>query len=171
MMIIGIDPGIVHTGVVRLLLDQDKRTVHSEFAVIDGLDAAAVERWVYRFGVEPDLISIEQYRPRQKLSSDVRMLQAEKNFLREMPEARLVPNTGVRRLAPRWTLDIFGIGAFPQATHHDDLGSAARILYLGGIKDDSINPCLTRVVRDFVDGDPWNVDRDMIRWSNDALTV
>jgi hypothetical protein len=170
-MIIGIDPGIVHTGVVRVLLDPMKRTVFSEFAVIDGLDAEAVEQWVHRFDVEPDLISIEQYRPRQKLAADTRMVQAEKTFREYLPKSRFIPNTGVRRLAPRWALDIFGIGKFPQSTHHDDLGAAARILYLGAIKDGRINPHMTRVVRDFMDGEPWAIDRDMIHWSNNALAV
>jgi hypothetical protein len=128
-----------------------------EHAVIDGLDAAAVSQWVTRFGSEPFLTSIEQYRPHKKLDSDIRMVQAEKYFLDAMPFAQTVNNTGVRKLAPRWSLDIFGIGRFP-TTHHQDLQAAARILYLGGIKNHEANRVLSTVVKDFMDGKPWMVE-------------
>lgn len=168
MMIVGIDPGIVHTGAVRVILNRDTRTVYHEYTVIDGLDADTTEDWVMRFGISPDLTTIEKYVPRQKLNSDVRMVQAEKEFVSALPNSHALQNTGVRKLAPRWCLDIFGIGKNFPATHHQDLQAAARILYLGGVKSPTINKQMAEVVRAFMDGEAWTVV-DINGWDDHAF--
>ncbi len=43
---VGVDPGMVHTGVVRVAFDSKKKTIKRKCAVIDGLDMEAVADWV-----------------------------------------------------------------------------------------------------------------------------
>ena len=156
--IVGVDPGIVDSGCVRLLFKPNFRHIDVEHKVIPGDNAKAVAEWI-RDGrtVFVPKVFIEKYTPRLKLDSDARMVQAEQNLRRELHGALFLPNTGVKRVIPQQLMEIFGVWRWPTVTHHQDLRSAARIALLGLVKEPRLNRVMADVVRDHLEGKPWTV--------------
>ena len=156
--VIGIDPGLVHTGCVRMLFDADKRSVTVEHEVINGVDVVAVQAWV---GDDPGRlhIYIEDYRPRHNLAPDQRMVSAVAGLKHGLPGSHVLPNTGVKKVVPPHLMRLLEVHDWPQATHHQDLRSAARIALLGMMKDPSLNPLLATTVKDHLAGNTWKVER------------
>lgn len=156
--VIGIDPGLVDTGVVSLTFRPRLHILVVEHGVVDGTNADLVKEWVLDPKRTPAThIFIEAYRPRQNLGSDVRMVQAEQDLKRALPTAKILPNTGVKRVIPQQLMEVCGVWSWPTATHHQDLRSAARIALLGMVKDHRLNTVLADMVRDRLEGNAWNV--------------
>lgn len=155
--IVGVDPGLVHTGVVRLLFKQPAKELLIETHVIDGLDAEAVNEWTYQTGLPRPKVYVEKYRPRQNLSADTRMVQGERDLKREIPAAILLSNTGVKKVATEPLMRAMGLWSFKQSTHHQDLRSAARIAVLGMMKDEALNVTLSDLIRAHLNGKPWTI--------------
>ena len=155
--IVGVDPGLVHTGVVRLLFKQPAKELLIETHVIDGLDAEAVNEWTYQTGLPRPKVYVEKYRPRQNLSADTRMVQGERDLKREIPAAILLSNTGVKKVATEPLMKAMGLWSFKQSTHHQDLRSAARIAVLGMMKDEALNVTLSDLIRAHLNGKPWTI--------------
>lgn len=155
--IVGVDPGLVHTGVVRLLFKQPAKELLIETHVIDGLDAEAVNEWTYQTGLPRPKVYVEKYRPRQNLSSDTRMVQGEQDIKRELPAAVLLNNTGVKKVATESLMQAMGLWSFKQSTHHQDLRSAARIAVLGMMKDEALNVVLADFVHAHLVNRPWTI--------------
>lgn len=155
--IVGVDPGLVHTGVVRLLFKQPAKELLIETHVIDGLDAEAVNEWTYQTGLPRPKVYVEKYRPRQNLSADTRMVQGEQDIKREIPAAILLSNTGVKKVATEPLMRAMGLWSFKQSTHHQDLRSAARIAVLGMMKDEALNVTLSDLIRAHLNGKPWTI--------------
>lgn len=156
--VVGIDPGLVDTGVVRMVFHQAKQVVTVSHFVVDDADAVAVKLWVQGNPYHlPANVFIEKYVPRMKLNSDVRMVQLEQDLKRELKGARLLPNMGVKRVVPQQLMELIGVWKFPTTTHHQDLRSAARIALFGMMKDPELNAVLTAAVRDHLNGRTWAV--------------
>lgn len=155
--VVGIDPGLVDTGVVRLLFDSTKRVLTIETNVVSGPDPETTNDWTYQTGLPRPKVFIERYRPRQNLNADTRMVQAEREFKQWMPTAQFLPNTGVRKVVPQQLLLALGLWKFRTVTHHQDLRSAARIAILGMMKDDWLNTLLADVVKAYLTGQPWQI--------------
>lgn len=158
--VVGIDPGLVHTGVVVLDVDTVARqlTVHYEFFADDPTTlighADQVKKWLR---TRVDHIFIESYRPRgNTFDTDPKMRELLSDFRQRFPQAKVLDNTGVKKVVRRPLLEVLGLHKFP-ATHHQDLQAAARILVYGMLKDDELNALLTQVVSDHVDGRPWPI--------------
>ncbi len=156
--VVGIDPGLVHTGVVSLLFRPESRSITRGFYVVDGPDTGEVKGWVDMVhpGV-PKSVFIEKYVPRQRLNTDERMVKAEAAFRLALPNAVLVRNTGAKKIVSPQVMDMLNIWSFGVSTHHQDLRSAARILLYGMMKDQRLNELLADTVRDWLDGRPWTV--------------
>ena len=154
--IVGIDPGLVHTGVIRLMLSEGEITV--EHTVVAGLDVAAVEEWVGSLGPWPDRIFIEKYDPRMHYSTDERMVKGEAMLKGALRNSVLLRNTGIKQTVPLAVLSVLGLDSFTTRTHHQDLLSAARIAVLGCMKDPDLNKEVAEAVRDKLDGFPWPVN-------------
>lgn len=150
---VGVDPGLVHTGVVSLMLDQDKQQVRVRHAVVDGIDA---EKIAIEVG-EPQLTFIEKYLPRSNYGTDERMVQGERDLVREMPNAATLRNYGVRTVVTPGLMELLGVWKFSTKTNHDDLRSAARICILGLMKHDLGNQLLAACVQAHLDGWDWEV--------------
>jgi len=144
----GVDPGIVHTGVVVLRLDTDKLRLHTTWRVVDGLDAAETAAWVLDMG-EPQVF-IEKYRPRSHYGTDERMVKAERDFKLAMPRAVLIDNTGIKKVVTDDLLNLLELWKFALPSHHQDLRSAARIAVLGMLRDPVMNKELARYVEELV---------------------
>jgi len=155
--VIGIDPGLVDTGCVSLTFRPGLKTLIVEHKVISGTDVDAVSDWVYSKRPVKRHVFIEAYRPRQKLDSDQRMVQAEQELRRALPDAKVLPNMGIKRVIPQQLMEVFGVWSWPTVTHHQDLRSAARIAMLGMVKEPRLNTVMADVVRDFLEGRPWSV--------------
>lgn len=155
--VVGVDPGLVHTGVVGMVFGVHSRTLTIQHTVVNGPDAAAVAAWIdgHR-GLKP-AVYVEAYRPRQNLNSDQRMTQLEHELRTTLRGARFLPNMGIKRVITADLLRLLEVWKFPTSTHHHDLRAAARIGLLGMVKDGETNTVLADVVRAHLDGAPWRV--------------
>lgn len=157
--LIGIDPGIVHTGVVVLRIDTRVRQLTVEDFVIGGDDSHAeqVKTLLKDLAYDTGHIFIESYRERgNRFSTDSKMRELLSDFRTALPKAKVIDNTGVKKVVGKPLLRALGLTDFP-TTHHQDLESAARILVYGALKDERLNDLLTRIVTDHVEGNPWVV--------------
>lgn len=158
--VIGVDPGLVHTGAVMLDFDVEERTLIVGHRVIDGLDAATTHSEVALMASHKQLatldIFIEYYVPRSGFSTDERMVQANADFRKELG-GKLLRNTGVKKVVTTELMQLCHVWTFGTTTHHQDLRSAARIALLGMMQDPALNQVLYTYCTDTTDGRTWNV--------------
>lgn len=161
----GVDPGLVHTGLVMLHVRPAERVLDVQSAVIDGVTplehADRLTAAVIEMGLTPENITIEAYRSRANaFSTDTEMRDTLRAIQRELPGARTLDNTGVRKVVRISLMRQFGLSGFP-TTHHQDLESAARILLYGALKDPDLNrDVLTPILVDsVVHGRPWQISQ------------
>ena len=131
----GVDPGLVHTGLVRLQIDTDsKRTL--------------VKHWLMD-GYEPDNLPddftqdsygflhqgwVEGYRPRTNLPNDR------------------------KKVVRRGLMEELKLWQFSTSSHHQDLRSAAYIMLFGMLKDPKWNKVLSSMVEDWYYRRDWPHD-------------
>ena len=163
--VVGVDPGLVHTGVVRLVFNSAEKNLAIEHAAIEGkdhtsqawdwiTDAGGVSK-VKDFGHDP-YIFIEDYNPRSAFNTDKRM----GDLVRDMKAGlggTLLLNTGVKKVVRRELMEVLGVWKFSTPTHHQDLRSAARIALYGMLKNDDLNAVVTSVLVDHINEQPWYV--------------
>lgn len=158
--VVGVDPGLVHTGVVSLYFMADKQRIYIGHEAVLGPDPAAVSDWIdtaVQTGARWPAIFIEGYRPRSHLQQDKQMTQAVTDMRRALPGSVVLQNTGVKKVIRQPLMELVGCWRFSTPTHHQDLRSAARIALLGMCKDEEMNRLLATVVADHLDGRTWNV--------------
>lgn len=155
--IVGIDPGLVHTGIVRMRFDEDRKELTVSHAVVAGLDADTVAKYVSLIQIPRPTVYIEKYAPRQSLNSDERMVQGEAALRRAIPRAQFLRNTGVKSVVHPAVLQVMGVWQFDTKTHHQDLRSAARIAVLGAMRTKETNRVLADVVHDHLNNKTWHV--------------
>ena len=151
--VVGIDPGLVHTGVVSMQFNRAYKRIDVSHVAIDGPDAQAAAAWI---GNKFAHVFIEGYRPRSNFGQDQRMVTAVNEFKRETG-GTILQNTGVKKVVRSPLMELLGVWSFSTVTHHQDLRAAARIALLGMLKDDHLNKLLTDVVTDHLNGEDWNV--------------
>lgn len=153
--IVGVDPGLVHTGAVRVSFDQENRSIARECEVFEGLAVEFVAEWVNT--TENRLVVVEKYRPRLKLGPDPMMLSAEQALKQLVPKAVLLENMGVRKIVPPGLMQALGLWDFPIRTHHQDLRSAARIMLKGMVREHDLNSLIADVVVAHLSGKDWEI--------------
>ena len=167
-LIIGIDPGIVHTGIVAYTIcTHDSARVSLIYRVIDTEDADEADRvrlisdgvsqfledmlpvLVYRdYAVRetPMLIFIEDYRSRASSNKpDAQMREIVSALRRLLPLANVVDNTGSKKIARPELMRSLGLNTF-RATHHQDLQAASRIMIYGALKQEHLNALLAELL-------------------------
>lgn len=158
--IAGVDPGIIHTGVVELNLYPAQREILLYHEALVGMDAQAVLDVITRAPNAPGdtatHVFVEGYRPRQNLTPD-RKMQEGVAAIRAATGGKVLDNMGVKKIITPDLMKVFGVWTFSTTTHHQDLRSAARIALLGAVKDDQLNPIIADIVRDYLDGNPWTI--------------
>lgn len=151
---IGVDPGLVHTGIVGLGFDEGLHQVHTWSEVVDGLDAEAVADVTNGWPDAP--VVIEAYRPRSHYQADARMGAGINEMKRLIKRATTLDNTGVKKIVTPELMKLLDVWSFPTTTHHQDLRSAARIALYAMLKDDNMNHLLSAFLYDeFIAGQPW----------------
>lgn len=158
--VIGVDPGLVHTGIVMLDFDFEKRRLTVDHRVVDKLDSATARLEVVAMTRHKPYstldIFIEWYRPRSGFSVDECMVQANSDFRRDL-NGHLLRNTGVKKVVTRELMELCHVWSFLTMTHHQDLRSAARIALLGMMLDPALNKALYIFATDNIDGRIWDV--------------
>ena len=155
---VGVDPGLVHTGVVELTFDTEARHIQVASEVVIGPDAGEVQRFIMRENKSVSTVFIEGYRSRSNFNTDTRMIQVVAEMKKALPKATVVENMGVVKIVKRPLMELLGVWSFSQTTHHQDLRSAARIAIFGMLKNDVLNELLSDVVRDHLNKRSWHVD-------------
>lgn len=158
--VIGIDPGLVHTGVVGLYFFSDRREVRVRHEAVSGPNTQAVKEWIAKAPGPPARVFIEKYQPRSNLAGDSRMVTAVSEMHKALPGSKVLLNTGVKQVVRKPLMELLGVWSFSTVTNHQDLRSAARIAIYGMLKDESLNHTLTEVVTGHVDGRSWHVSVD-----------
>ena len=155
--VVGVDPGIVHTGTVRLEFDPVGRNISVDHEAIPGPDGDAVRQWICTQSEPMPHIFIEGYRTRSNFGTDTEMVNAVQKMKARLPHATVLTNTGVKKVVRRPLMELLGCWSFSTPTHHQDLRSAARIALLGMLKSEHLNRVLTAVVTDHLEGRTWGV--------------
>ena len=151
----GIDPGLVCTGLVRLVLPPDEtseRWWKVEHEAINGLDIPAISAWVDQRPGHP--VFVEDYRARQSYNSDPEMIRGVDRIKMSVPNVTLINNSGSKKVIRPALLKLMSLYKFP-TTHHQDLQAAARILIWGMLKNENYNELLATFVDDHISGHPW----------------
>lgn len=157
--VVGVDPGLVHTGVVSVLFMPEDKAVEVEHEVILGPNAQAVGKavdlWAHQRTERPQGW-IEGYRSRSNLNSDARMIKAVAD-IRAATRFKVLDNTGVKKVVKQPLMELLGVWQFATPTHHQDLRSAARIAILGMLKDPDQNRLIADIVKAHLAGTPWTI--------------
>ena len=143
LTLIGIDPGLVHTGVVMIKIDTIKNIHRVEHKIVESDNPAETAAWVRRHDVSNQAcIYIEKYLDRGTVfNTHSRMRAFEQELKRALPAAKLVDNTGAKKIVTRELMELLDVWKFP-TTNHRDLQAAARIALFGALKDTELNRVL-----------------------------
>lgn len=157
IQVFGIDPGLVHTGIVSLVFYPSAKHFLVDEHVVSGCKAQDVTGAVWRMQEKQlkQRVFIEGYRPRNNFGTDTRMLKAISELQAAMPKAKVLQNMGVKKIITPQMMTLLNVWDFATPTHHQDLRSAARILLFGMAKDRDLNLILSDAVRDALDGEAW----------------
>ena len=97
--LVGIDPGLVSTGLVYIKLMPDKKEFVTMSHAIDGMDAETVAQ---RAGLySPAKVFVEDYRPRNNLQQSLPMVKGMALLQEALPKAKFLPNWGVTSLVTK----------------------------------------------------------------------
>lgn len=155
--VVGIDPGLVHTGAVRLRFWPTEKRVDIDHAVFSGTRPEPVRDWVLdgAFRTRPRVF-IEGYRPRSHFGGDTKMVSAV-NQVKLATGGKVLLNEGVKKVIRPELMKLLNVWLFSTPTHHQDLRAAARIALYGMVKETWLNQVLADLVRDHLDGNDWKV--------------
>ena len=150
-VVVGIDPGIVNTGIIIYFICPQERLVILKHTAIKGcktedilgflsmrLDMSDANPWTYVF--------VEAYRPRSHFDTDARMGAAVNEIKKMGPEIYALDNSGVKNVVSRALLELLHSWNFTTKSNHQDVRSAARIAVLGMLKNEHLNQLLADIV-------------------------
>ena len=150
----GIDPGLVHTAVVTLEVDPLDKRWGTSFRVFDGLGDDVVDE-IKEHTLLDTAVFVEEYKPRSHFSQDNEMISGVSRLNKAIGKAKVISNTGVKKVVRRKVMDYFDLWNWPQVTHHQDLRSAAYILLYGMYKEPEFNQHIYNILADEFAGQPW----------------
>lgn len=161
LTIVGIDPGLVNTGMVVLRVRPRQRELLVEHFVIEGDEphAQQARRVLEDLAYDPTHTFIEAYRERgTTYGTNTKMRDLIFDFRDWFGSAKVIDNTGVKKVVTPFVLEPLGLVDFP-TTHHQDLQAAARIMVYGMLKDETLNSLLYDIIDAHVLGDPWVITK------------
>ena len=150
LIVIGLDPGLVHTGIVVLKFDITSSVLMTAFHVMEGFDAeelaAVLAAAQPEAGDEWHLFN-ELYRPRMGNSPNKRMVQIEREIEMIEPTVEHINNSGVHKIVRDPLLQQLGLKSWPLRTNHQDLKSAAKTAIFGMLKEPRLNEVLADILK------------------------
>lgn len=166
----GTDPGLIHTGVVLMEFDSERKEIRRESVVVEGVYDSNMEfdsrktaiqitaAMVAKTRRKETMWTVEKYRDRGTVfSTHAGMRELEKDIRGLAPSGtQFLENMGAKKIITPKIAAVFGVLTFP-TTHHQDLQAAARIALLAGLKEPEINRFLYHVVADFLKGESWQL--------------
>ena len=148
LQVFGIDPGIVHTGLVELNWGFHNRKLRVNARSVDGITEQSVielqKRIEQRMWRKSNII-VEEYRPKSHFSTDTKMVEGQAMLKLHLPSAKIINNSGVKSIVTKELLQLLDLYDWP-TTHHNDLRSAARIALLAMLRDERANNRLAEFV-------------------------
>lgn len=150
----GVDPGLVHTGVVSMSMNDISKEIHIAYEIVMGPNVDAVNAFLAKQDIGPTYI--EGYRTRGQFSTNDRMIRAVADMKAGIPHSKILPNTGIKKVVKPHLLRVLQLEKFP-VSNHQDLESAARIMVLGMLKDPMHNRALAGRVTDHINGVGWTI--------------
>lgn len=149
LQVFGIDPGIVHTGLVELNWDFHNQELRITARSVDGITEQSVielRRCIQRRVGRKSNIIVEEYRPKSHFSSDTKMVEGQAMLKSYLPSAKIINNSGVKSIVSKELLQLLNLYDWSTTTHHNDLRSAARIALLAMLRDERANNRLAKFV-------------------------
>ena len=153
LQVFGIDPGIVHTGLVELNWDFHNQELRVNARSVDGItkqSAIELRDLIVRRIWRKSNIIVEEYRPRSHFSTDTKMVEGQATLKSYLPSAKIINNSGVKSIVTKELLQLLDLYDWP-TTHHNDLRSAARIALLAMLRDERANNRLAKFVEAALD--------------------
>lgn len=149
--IVGIDPGLVHTGLVHMMLDTEASTLSHTEVLYDGMPEEEIADYVRGL---PALahVYMEAYRTRSAWNSDPEMQAGIARIKKAAPRVEIVTNMGVKKVVTNELMKLLGVYTFSQKSHHQDLRSAARIGLMGALKVEPFNRALYKIATKKLEG-------------------
>lgn len=151
LRIIGIDPGLVHTGGFLLELEEETCQGRVSTTFWPGIPVAEIKDWC---GTGAH-VYIEAYVPRSVLTTDREMVTGIKDLSKAIPNSQVIRNTGVKNIITEQMLKTLTLTRF-QGTNHQDIKSAVRIGLYGMAKHPELNEYLYKLV---TGEDGWRIAR------------
>ena len=157
-VIVGIDPGIVNTGIVIYRIYPNIRLITVVHTAIVGCDVQDIQTYLKQYAMDGPLpwtyLFVEAYRPRSHFDTDARMGAAVNDIKRMGTNIYALDNTGVKNVVSRALLELLNSWNFSTKSNHQDVRSAARIAILGMLKNETLNRLLAQIVFSKINGDP-----------------
>ena len=148
LQVFGVDPGIVHTGLVELNWDFHNQELRVNARSVNGITEQSVnelqKRIEQRMWRKSNII-VEEYRPKSHFSTDTKMVEGQAMLKLHLPSAKIINNSGVKSIVTKELLQLLDLYDWP-TTHHNDLRSAARIALLAMLRDERANNRLAEFV-------------------------
>ena len=158
---VGVDPGLVDTGVVAIHIDTLARVFAPVATLAKGLDTEELARAIGRTRSPGYTYShftfIEKYRQRSHFNTDNRMLEGVREFSKVVDNPVVLDNTGVKKIVLPNMMKTLGLWQFSTSTHHQDLRSAAAIALLGMIKNGRLNALLYDILDGTYIANRWHI--------------
>lgn len=159
---IGIDPGVVDTGVVCITFYPDEKKIwvdHKVFHKLSLNNVDELQEYVQAYDQNAvKHVVIEDYDARSNFNNDKHMASLVTLLKQSLPGAKALNNAGILTLIKPALMKALDVWTYPTPTNHNDLRSAARIALLAMAKDDTgLAELLSLVVKDHLYGTEWLV--------------
>ena len=158
---VGVDPGLVDTGVVAIHIDTLAHVFAPVATLAKGLDAEeltqAIERTWSPGYTYSHFTFIEKYRPRSHFNTDNRMLEGVREFSKVVDNPVVLDNMGIKKIVLPNVMKTLGLWQFSTPSNHQDLRSAAAIALLGMIKNGRLNALLYDILEDTYIANRWHI--------------
>ena len=146
--LVGIDPGVIHTGIIVSKINPHVKEVTNSTFLMEGCPVMDIRDILRNF--RPTATFIEGYRPRSNLHHDRQMQKFVSDLNFHLRNSIALDNMDSKNVVKNDLLKLFKLYSFSTRSHHQDLRSAARIMLFGALKQNDTNALIADVVRDTI---------------------
>ena len=146
--LVGIDPGVIHTGIIVSEINPHVKEVTNSTFLMEGCPVMTIRDTLRNF--RSTATFIEGYRPRSNLHHDRQMQEFVSYLNFHLPNSIALDNMDSKNVVKNDLLKLFKLYSFSTRSHHQDLRSAARIMLFGALKQNDTNALIADVVRDTI---------------------